>query len=90
MTIDIGPNLVSVIIAIIGAISSIVAAYFASKASTSANKASVTTTSTHDLVNGRMGELIDATSAVARAQGVSAGLVGDTVVPTVSPTTIQG
>jgi hypothetical protein len=76
VTIDIGSNLAAVLMALIAALGSFTAAYFAYRAN---NKS----TATHDLVNGRMSQLLTATNAISRAQGVTAGVAGDLVVPTV-------
>jgi hypothetical protein len=92
MTIDIGPNIVSVVIAIIGMITSIVGAYFAYKAHTSASIASTSATAanasalaTGIKVDGRLSELLTISKAASRAEGVVAGLSGDTTVPPVVP-----
>ena len=71
MTIDIGSNLAAVLMALIAALGSFVAAFFAFKANTNS-------TSTHSLVDGKMTELLTVSKDAARAQGVIAGLVGDT------------
>src|ERR1035437_4795102 len=76
MTFDIGSNLAAVLMALIAALGSFIAAYFAYKANTKS-------TATHDLVNGRMSQLLTATNAISRAQGVKAGVAGDLVVPPV-------
>ena len=73
MTLDIGSNLETVLMALIAAIGSIVAAFFAYR---SASKATLT----HNLVNSRMTELLALSNATARAQGVAAGLAGVTAV----------
>ena len=77
MTFDIGSNLAAVLMALIAAFGSFVAAFFAYKANTK-------TAATHDLVNGRMTQLLTTTNAISRAQGVTAGLAGDNSIPPVN------
>ncbi len=62
MSFDIGPNLSSILVALIAAIPAIIAARYAYKANDVSEK-------TRDDVNGRMGQLIE----VTRAEGVTAG-----------------
>jgi hypothetical protein len=85
MTIDIGSNLTTVLMALIAAIGSIVAAFFAYKASGRAATATIQAAATHNLVNSRMTELLALSNAAARANGVAAGMAGNTTVPTVLP-----
>jgi hypothetical protein len=77
MTIDIGSNLAAVLMALIAALGSFVAAFFAFKANSQ-------TATTHMLVNGRMTQLLTSTNAISRAQGVAAGVAGDLSVPPVT------
>jgi molybdopterin-biosynthesis enzyme MoeA-like protein len=77
VTFDIGSNLAAVLMALIAAAGSFVAAFFAYKAS---NK----TIATHNLVNGRMTQLLTTTNAISRAQGVAAGVAGDLSVPPIT------
>ena len=77
MTIDIGSNLAAVLMALIAALGSFIAAYFAYRANTQS-------TTTHALVNGRMTQLLTSTNAISRAQGVAAGVAGDTSIPPVT------
>ena len=77
MTIDIGSNLAAVLMALIAALGSFIAAWFAYKANTQSS-------TTHALVNGRMTQLLTSTNAISRAQGVTAGLSGDTSIPPVA------
>ena len=79
VTFDIGSNLAAVLMALIAALGSFIAAFFAYKANTKS-------TATHNLVNGRMTQLITATNAISRAQGVAAGVAGDLSVPEVNIT----
>ena len=76
VTFDIGSNLAAVLMALIAALGSFIAAFFA-------YKASAKTVQTHDLVNGRMTQLLTMTNAVSRAQGVQAGVAGNLDVPPV-------
>ena len=77
MTLDIGSNLAAVLMALIAALGSFVAAYFAYRANSQSS-------TTHALVNGRMTQLLTSTNAISRAQGVTAGIAGDTSIPPVT------
>ena len=79
MTLEFGSNLTSVLLALITAAGAFTAAFFAYRANTKS-------TLTHNLVNSRMTELLALSNAAARAQGVAAGLTGDTVIPPVVTT----
>ena len=96
MTFDIGSNLAGVLTALISMFAAIAAAYFAYKggqksasasvssasASKSASDASDTATSTHELVDGRMTELLNLTRQAATAVGVAQGTAAAAVAPT--------
>ena len=73
-TIDIGPNLTAVMIAIIAGVPSIVAAFYARKANSTA-------ASTHDLVNSQTDALLAASNSVAFREGVDAGAAAKATEP---------
>ena len=71
-------NITTIVVALIAAIPASVIAFFAYKAANSAK------TEVRDVglkVDGRLTQLLVATNAASRAEGVTAGLAGNTVVP---------
>lgn len=63
MTVEIGPNLATVLVGLVAAIPGLLAAYYARKATGIA-------TSTHELVNSQSQLLLKATASEAKAEGV--------------------
>ena len=76
---DFGPNITSIFLALITSIAAIIAAYFARNANTKADATLAKTTETHNLVNGRMDELLALTRTASKAEGISAGVAAATV-----------
>lgn len=66
MTFEIGTNLSAVLIALIAIIPAVIAAVYA-------RNASKTSTSTHELVNSRMSQLLELSESTSRLEGVREG-----------------
>lgn len=62
-----------IIVALIGMVGSVASAGFAAWAVVRAGQARTQATTTHDLVNSRMTELLEVTRAASRAEGQAAG-----------------
>lgn len=73
-----GDNITTILVALIAAVPASAIAFFAYKAAKAA-KAEVKDVGLK--VDGRLTQLLIATNAASRAEGVTAGLAGNTVVP---------
>lgn len=80
MQFDIGPNLETLLLALLAALPGIIAAWYARKAAAGA-----------DRVDGRLNGRLDALVTAAHAQGVLAGQAAPDVPPaSLTPTTLPG
>jgi len=79
-------NTTTVLLALISAVSALVAAYIAYLAKRGADMAVAQAKTTHELVNSRMTELLALTKSSAHAEGVIEGTTITAIKPSIEPT----